>query len=274
MKGNPILDRAGRAIARSRRAWPVRRLAGFCRWYLAWHGNANYDFESNGEARVLDALSPFPLRTIFDVGANVGDWSLGAHARFPQATIHAFEISEPTCATLLARTASAGTIRCRNVGLADREETVTIRHFEGAPALTTATDYPHELPSVERRAQVIPGDRYVREEGIETIDFLKIDVEGMEERVLRGFEETFRRGAVEAVQFEYGRVNILSRFLLRDFDLFFRERGYALGKIYPDHVDFRAYRLDDEDFLGPNYLAVREERSDWIDALAGEGGRP
>lgn len=30
---------------------------------------------------------------------------------------------------------------------------------------------------------------------------------------------------------------------------------YAVGKIYPDYVDFRDYDLGDEDFLGPNYLA-------------------
>ena len=45
--------------------------------------------------------------------------------------------------------------------------------------------------------------------------------------------------------------------------------GYAVGKIYPDYVEFRDYSLDDEDFVGPNYLAVRRERAGWIDRLAG-----
>jgi hypothetical protein len=37
-----------------------------------------------------------------------------------------------------------------------------------------------------------------------------------------------------------------------------------VGKVYPTYVDFRSYRLTDEDFRGPNYLAVRRERNDLI----------
>ena len=43
--------------------------------------------------------------------------------------------------------------------------------------------------------------------------------------------------------------------ILRDFHTLFAEHGYVVGKLFPDHVDFRAYDLKDEDFLGPNYLA-------------------
>ncbi|MFM9971903.1 MAG: hypothetical protein ACKVQK_26275 [Burkholderiales bacterium] len=46
-----------------------------------------------------------------------------------------------------------------------------------------------------------------------------------------------------------------------------RRGDYLLGKLYPDHVDFRAYQLEDEDFLGPNYVAVRQGRGDLIEAL-------
>jgi hypothetical protein len=44
-------------------------------------------------------------------------------------------------------------------------------------------------------------------------------------------------------------------------------KGYTVGKLYPDHVDFRAYKLKDEDFLGPNYVAVRSARTDLVEAL-------
>ena len=79
----------------------------------------------------------------------------------------------------------------------------------------------------------------------------------------------FARRAIDVVQFEYGRVSILTRFLLRDFHEFFESRGYAVGKVYPDYVDFRRYDLADEDFLGPNYIACNEQRQDIVRALAG-----
>jgi hypothetical protein len=144
---------------------------------------------------------------------------------------------------------------------------VLLRHFDGAPALTTASDYPHPLPSVSIVGRTRRGDDYAREAGIERIDFLKIDVEGMEERVLRGFSGMFDRQAIDVVQFEYGRVNILNRFLLRDAYEFFTACGFVVGKIYPSYVDFRDYALGDEDFLGPNFLACRAARSDYLHAL-------
>src|SRR5439155_19181087 len=94
-------------------------------------------------------------------------------------------------------------------------------------------------------------------EGIREVDFLKLDVEGAEHLVLQGLENHLRDRRVRFVQFEYGRVNILTHFLLRDFYQLFAAYGYVVGKIYPDYVDVREYDLSDEDFLGPNYLACR-----------------
>jgi hypothetical protein len=71
------------------------------------------------------------------------------------------------------------------------------------------------------------------------------------------------------VQFEYGYVNVLTKHLLRDFHQLLEAAGLVVGKIYPNHVDFRTYRLPDEDFLGPNYLAVRRSQERLIAALSG-----
>ena len=53
-------------------------------------------------------------------------------------------------------------------------------------------DYPH--PEQLRRhtvaGHVVSGDSYVSQKCIDHIDFLKIDVEGMEDKVLRGFGST------------------------------------------------------------------------------------
>jgi FkbM family methyltransferase len=256
-------------VARNRRKWLLRKMAGACRRYLSWYANVSYELEENGEGFVLDTLSRFQPTTVLDVGANVGDWSSEALRRCTGAQVYAFEISPPTFAALQQRLGSNARLHCRNTGLADHEGSIRIRHYEKYPALTTATAYPHPAEFRELEAQVTTGDRMLAAERIAHIDLLKIDVEGMEKQVLLGLQEAFSRGAIDLVQFEYGRVSIVNKELLSDFYSFFTARGYVVGKIYPNYVDFRAYDLGDEDFLGPNFLACRAARTDYVAAFGG-----
>jgi hypothetical protein len=101
------------------------------------------------------------------------------------------------------------------------------------------------------------GDEFLMREGVGEVDFLKLDVEGAEHLVLKGLADHLRQRSIRLIQFEYGRVNILTHFLLRDFYQLLAGYGYVTGKIYPNYVDFREYSLSDEDFMGPNYLACR-----------------
>jgi hypothetical protein len=84
-----------RPTARARRNPVLATTAKLCRQYLKWFGNASYQPARNGERWLLDTLRGEPMRTIVDVGANVGNWSLMAAELFPQATIYALEVVPP-----------------------------------------------------------------------------------------------------------------------------------------------------------------------------------
>ena len=107
--------------------------------------------------------------------------------------------------------------------------------------------------------------------GIQAIDFLKIDVEGMEHMVLKGSRERLK--GVRCIQFEYGVFNITSRFLLRDFFTFLEPLGFTIGKIYPDHVEFFDYHFVRENFMGNNSLAVQKGDRELVALLEGSGAR-
>ena len=246
-----------RPTASARRNPVLRTGAKLCRQYLKWFGNASYKPARNGERWLLDALRTEPIRTVLDVGANVGSWSLMAAELLPAATIYALEVIPETAAALRSRTVQQDRIKAVNLGLAAHTGTLSLRYQRGASTHATFTEYPHSWTGEQVECPVMRGDDFLAREGIGDVDFLKLDVEGAEHLVLQGLESSLRRQGVRFVQFEYGRVNILTHFLLRDFHQLFASYGYVVGKIYPDYVDFREYELGDEDFMGPNYLACR-----------------
>jgi FkbM family methyltransferase len=266
-KASPATMRsAARRMAAPANGSAGQLLARFCQNFLQAYKNWNYNLEVNGERWLLKRLADFAPAVVFDVGANVGDWLLAARSELPTAQLHAFEIIETTSEELLKRTAGQTGIVVNRFGLSDQEGTITMRAFEASSTLATQTAYPHGKYS-ELECPVRRGDAYLRDNGIERIDLLKLDVEGAERQVLSGFAKTLDEGRIDVIQFEYGKVAILTHFLLKDAYELLEAKGYTVGKLYPDHVDFRAYKLEDEDFLGPNYVAVRSARTDLVEAL-------
>lgn len=257
-----------RHVATRRRSGYVRKMAQYCSTFLKWYENLDYHIASNGELHVLQALKGANLKVIFDVGANVGEWTLAARAANPAAAIHCFEIVDNTRTSLKQQTQHDPAITVGDYGLLDACGEIEVKTFVGQSDLATVYgDYPHLKNDGVVKCKVSTGDHYVREHEVERIDFLKIDVEGAEGGVLRGFERTIVAGRVAVIQFEYGQPNLASGMMLRELYGLLMSRGYSIGKIYPNYVEFRPYHMNYEDYRPANYLAVRSERADLIERL-------
>ncbi|MCB1356430.1 MAG: FkbM family methyltransferase [Maritimibacter sp.] len=235
--------------------------------------NLNFDIETNGERRVLECLAVVHPKCVFDVGANEGEWALLTRMLHPDCNVHCFEIVPSTSEILKRNISGDPHIVANAVGLSDEPGTLTIS--VSSTSSTTATANPiqgmkfHEgYYDQHHECEVTTGAAYVRENDIGRIDFLKIDVEGMDLRVLKGFGAHLER--VRAVQFEYGIFNISSRDLLVDFFRLLTSHGFIVGKIYPRHVDFFDYTFNREDFGGHNYVAVKSTETALISALRGK----
>src|SRR3954453_17746658 len=100
-----------RPTARARQNPVLKTAAQLCRQYLKWFGNASYKPARNGERWLLSSLSTQRIRTVLDVGANVGSWSLMAGELLSEATIHALEIVPATAAELGRRVAAERRIK-------------------------------------------------------------------------------------------------------------------------------------------------------------------
>lgn len=251
-------------IHRHRRNRAVARFARLCQNIHRASEHPGYDVNTDGERDLLRRAVSGAAPVIFDVGANVGDWTLMARAEHPGAAIHAFELSPRTADLLLQRVGKMPGIRVHAYGLAERSGEMDFFSYSGESNILSGlraaihTHAPHQI----EKATVRTGDEVCRELGVTRIDFLKVDAEGGDHEVLKGFSSLLAAQQIEVVQFEHqgGRY-------LRDFYDLLEPKGYAIGKLYANYVDFQAHSWSLEMFLGPNYVAVPAARRELIESL-------
>lgn len=250
---------------------PKAAIANICQRYLDGYNGYSYDFFENGESDLIDNISRISPKVVFDVGANVGDWTSIASDLLPNTNFHCFELSKKTFKTLSGRL-NRESIILNNVGLAEKDGTFTYKDYGENSGVNTilldATYHDNRIKPTIIEANLTTGDIYCYNNGINKIDFLKIDVEGAEHLVLQGFSEMFSKKAIRSVQFEYGYTNGDSRFLMRDFYKFFKEKGYIVGRVRKGPITFREWIYRDNDFTsGPNYVAIRENDEEMVTLL-------
>lgn len=224
------------------------------------------EFTYDGEVQLMDKLSEFSFQTIFDVGANIGEWAKMVHDRQINANIHCFE-PVPEVFIRLVDVSRDKVIWPNPFGLSSINEIRDMLFDHDNDRLTTpCLDLVRTSPEI-RPLIMIDGITYCRSRKIETIDFLKIDTEGHEFQVLKGFDQMLQEAKISIIQFEYGYANVLTKDLLIDFYRYLGPLGYVIGKLTQEGVDFKEYGLLDEDFKGPNYVAVHNSKTDIIKAV-------
>jgi FkbM family methyltransferase len=224
----------------------------------------NTDPRTNGEYEVLRRLGRETLGVVFDVGANQGNWSREVLRLNPRATVYCAEISEPTRERLRA---SVPGVVVLDHGLLDRDGIVRVKHYPDDDRLSSVYDYPHPLRAVWREEPVVTGDRVAAAHGVERIDMVKVDVEGADLAVLHGFRASLEAGRISVVQFEYGYASVLARTFLLDFFELLEPNGYTIAEVHRGGVEPLRYRLERENFFGPNFVAVHDSAPALLDRL-------
>lgn len=231
--------------------------------------NRNHDIHSNGEKMLLKKISKLNPSTIFDVGANKGSYTELVKRYCPEAEIHCFEPVEETFEKLKIFTKNFNKVILNNAGLYSEETSLLINKY---PSHTHASIYPiqhvHYQKTGEEKINLMSGDFYLKSKHINTLDLLKLDVEGSELEVLKGFNNTLNQRKIRIIQFEYGYINIITKNLLIDYYELLESKGYIIGKLYPKTVAFRTYQYKYEDFIGPNMIAVHRDDRELIKILS------
>jgi FkbM family methyltransferase len=241
------------------RAW---RAAHYCQDYLDHYNYYSYDFEVNGEKHLLTKLATLDPTIIFDVGCHTGSWTKAALQVIKTAKFHCFDIAQDSLIQADAGLGKSNAVILNLGAISDNDGTVKFRSFGPQSQLNTTLlesswtepGNPGEISIVKS----IRGDTYCKDNGISSIDLLKLDCEGADHRALQGFSSMLKAEKIRVVQFEYGYTNGDSKYLMRDFFDFFQQHGYILAPLRPKKLKFDPWRYEFNDFKsGPNWIAVR-----------------
>ncbi len=198
-----------------------------------------------GQIRAQDLLRTELAHTsntmIFDVGANVGSASVKYRQMFPGATIHAFEPHPQAFAQLRQAFSNDSNVFVNNCGVGDRPGQLRFNmssDIGSSSFLEISPTSPYirgiGLSMVgAKEVEVTTIDSYCQSHGIGHIDFLKLDVQGFERKVLEGATGMLARHAIGAIQTE-----IVFRDFYKSSSSFFeieqclQAHGYTLRCIY------------------------------------------
>lgn len=142
-----------------------------------------------------------PGDVVFDIGANIGAHTLRfAQAVSPTGTVHAFEPTDYAFQKLLRNfelnPILGGRVRLNQMLLCESMEVTPPEKIYSSWPLS-GQDHVHEqhggrLEEISK-AQITTLDAYCEANKVDKIDFVKIDVDGNEYTVLKGWENTLRQ---------------------------------------------------------------------------------
>tara|TARA_R110000868_G_scaffold408183_1_gene690681 strand:- start:817 stop:1581 length:765 start_codon:yes stop_codon:yes gene_type:complete len=186
------------------------------------------DGDKNGENNFLQNILPEYIKSAspicMDVGGNTGYYSTEVIKHFPNANIHIFEPNVNTFKVLQKNFAENTQVNLNNLALGNQEETIDIYTYADQNTSGHTSAYSGVFTDMHKKENILKLnatqttlDNYCNKNNISKIDFLKIDVEGHEHKVLQGAAMLIKSNSIKVIQFEFNEMNVVSRVFLKDF---------------------------------------------------------
>ena len=205
-------------------------------------GILNYQTDKvSGEKHLLEKIlvkkinSASPI--MFDVGANVGEYSKSLSKYFPNASIYAFEPHPIIFKKLSENISPQLNINLFNLALGSKEAQIELFDrseddgSEHASVYENVINEIHHVSAISHSVYVNTINNFAEKENIEVIDFLKIDTEGHEYEVLKGASTLLSTKKIKIIQIEFNEMNVISRVFFRDIQDILK--NYDLYRLLP-----------------------------------------
>jgi FkbM family methyltransferase len=227
-------------------------------------GYDNCNMMTNGEFAVMINLIK-PQDTVFDVGANKGEWSLYALSVAKSLKLYAFEpISE--IYQQLKNNVSIHEVFLNNCAISRMKGTKEFFCYNRTSEAMACSTFYRRDEDVERRfvgkpevikVNVETLDSFCLDHDIQHIHFVKIDTEGSELDVLYGARALLTDQKIDVIQLEYGGTYRDAGITLKQVFNFLTVSEYKLFRIAFDGlVPVSTWRDSLETYRYANYLAI------------------
>jgi len=239
-------------------------------------GFSSINPETNGEHLVLKKWTQFVRRRgtevfVVDVGANEGDFTKAVLDSTDKCKIFAFEPNPPTFDRLSRRFSGESRLKIVNQGLADAEQTLTLYDQSGkggtgrATMLSGVFDHIYNQQSVGVPVTTTTLDAFAEIMGIDQIDYLKIDAEGFEDKILSGAHRLISENRIGTIQLEFNIHNAISGFSFARLASIFE--SYRIFRVLPRTLlpikNVGPYAVQSHNELAKycNYLIIKNDPS-------------
>lgn len=249
-------------------------------FYMEMRGDVANDMVSNGELLIQSCVVEAyrngglnePRLVVFDVGANIGDWSLAlanqlARTNTDEATdIYIFEPVPSTFDFMTKRLGSENPIFHYEPFALSSETSESVIYFSAPNAGTNSLHASSKSGDEQQIAinKITAADFCINHE-IDKVHLLKCDTEGHDMEVIRGALPLLNDGKILILQFEYNHRWIYARNYLRDAFICIEELPYKLAMLQPNELwVFSEWHPELERFFEGNYALIHNDAMAWF----------
>lgn len=197
---------------------------------------AQSDQAQSEQARLIARRVPkWRAEVVFDVGANIGQSARSFVQSWPEARIHCFEPVPSSFAKLTETARNLPQVTLHNLGFGRHSGTAEMTNLP--QSVQNRIVAPGDSQPTQT-VQILRGDAFCDDHGIRRISYLKIDTEGHDLEVLKGFGRMLKR--VDFVQVEagmnpYNKTHVPFEALTS----FLTKRGFLLFHIFEQMMEFK-----------------------------------
>jgi len=222
-----------------------------------WGGHISHEINS-----CLSLLDEDP-KIILDIGANIGVYTQELLKKFSDSIYFLFEPSDHNIKILSDKFYSYDNVYCSSYALSDKTGVKKLYSDKPGSGMSSLTkrrlDHFNVNMDIVQTVNTIRFDEFLRLDDIpqlpNIIDYVKMDVEGHELSVLKGFGSLLEN--VKLIQFEFGGCNIDTKTYFQDFWYFFKNLDFSIYIITPEGVNhITEYSESLEFFITTNYIAL------------------